>query len=140
MGGTGYREGGIAEGPGSGYMALLHGLEAVVPLKNNRKIPVEFRDTRVRDFIKEKPVEFRDMKSVRPDLSLGKDFVNLNESLTKQYRVLEQQLQKSDAMIQALNRFASGDQMKSMIDKLQNINDKMNTSNDINSKILQVQM
>ena len=43
-------------------------------------------------------------------------------------------------MIQALNRFASGDQMTIMIDKLQNINDKMNTSNDINSKILQVQM
>lgn len=121
-----FAKGGISQGPDSGYMAMLHGLEAIVPLANNRSIPVEFRDTRIRD--------------VRPDLSLGKDFTNLNESLTKQYQVLEQQLQKSDAMIQALNRFASGDQMKAMIDKLQNINDKMNTSNDINAKILQVQM
>jgi len=30
--------------------------------------------------------------------------------------------------------------MQVMIDKLQNINDKMNTSNDISSRILQVQM
>jgi hypothetical protein len=30
--------------------------------------------------------------------------------------------------------------MTVMIDKLQNISDKMNTSNDINSRILQVQM
>ena len=74
------------------------------------------------------------------DMSFGRDFVNINESINRQSQVLEQQLQKSEAMIQALNRFASGDQMTIMIDKLQNINDKMNTSNDINSRILQVQM
>jgi hypothetical protein len=37
----GYRFGGIAEGPDSGYMVELHGTEAVVPLPNGQSIPVE---------------------------------------------------------------------------------------------------
>ena len=40
---TKYRTGGIADGPGSGYLAELHGREAVVPLGNDRSIPVEMR-------------------------------------------------------------------------------------------------
>jgi len=121
-----FKVGGISKGPDSGYLAMLHGLEAIVPLNNNRKIPVEFKDM--------------DRGNWAADMSFGRDFVNINESINRQSQVLEQQLQKSEAMIQALNRFASGDQMTIMIDKLQNINDKMNTSNDINSRILQVQM
>jgi hypothetical protein len=121
-----YKKGGISDGPSSGYLAMLHGLEAIVPLANNRSIPVSFRDTGQGNF--------------STDMAFGQDFVNINESLTKQSQVLEQQLQKSEAMIQALNRFASSDQMTVMIDKLQNISDKMNTSNDISSRILQVQM
>lgn len=39
-GGGGYRFGGIASGPDSGYMATLHGKEAVVPLPDGRTIPV----------------------------------------------------------------------------------------------------
>jgi len=37
----GYRNGGIATGPNSGYSAMLHGTEAVVPLPDGRTIPVE---------------------------------------------------------------------------------------------------
>ena len=37
----GYATGGIARGSGSGYPALLHGTEAVVPLPNGRSIPVD---------------------------------------------------------------------------------------------------
>tara|TARA_B100000073_G_scaffold77832_1_gene58893 strand:- start:920 stop:5047 length:4128 start_codon:yes stop_codon:yes gene_type:complete len=37
---TKYRGGGVAQGPESGYMAMLHGREAVVPLGNDRSIPV----------------------------------------------------------------------------------------------------
>jgi hypothetical protein len=32
--------GGISEGPASGYMEKLHGAEAVIPLDNNRSVPV----------------------------------------------------------------------------------------------------
>ena len=37
----GYATGGIARGSGSGYPAMLHGTEAVVPLPNGRSIPVD---------------------------------------------------------------------------------------------------
>jgi hypothetical protein len=35
--------GGIASGPAAGYGAVLHGTEAVVPLGNDKAIPVEFK-------------------------------------------------------------------------------------------------
>lgn len=38
-----FRDGGISDGPTSGYLAELHGPEAVVPLPNGRSIPVEMR-------------------------------------------------------------------------------------------------
>lgn len=40
-GGAGYQYGGVASGPRSGYTAMLHGTEAVVPLPDGRSIPVE---------------------------------------------------------------------------------------------------
>ena len=36
-----YRSGGVADGPDSGYQATLHGTEAIVPLGNDREIPVK---------------------------------------------------------------------------------------------------
>ena len=38
-----YGTGGIARGREAGYPAMLHGTEAVVPLPNNKKIPVDIR-------------------------------------------------------------------------------------------------
>ena len=40
----GYKNGGIASGPKSGYSALLHGTEAVVPLPDGKNIPVQNTD------------------------------------------------------------------------------------------------
>ena len=39
----GYSVGGVAKGPDRGYPAVLHGTEAVVPLPNNRSIPVDLQ-------------------------------------------------------------------------------------------------
>ena len=39
----GFAKGGIARGPMSGYPAMLHGTEAVVPLSGGRNIPVEMK-------------------------------------------------------------------------------------------------
>ena len=41
--GPGYSTGGVARGPNSGYLAKLHGTEAIIPLGNDRSIPVELR-------------------------------------------------------------------------------------------------
>ncbi len=41
--GKSFAAGGVASGPESGYLATLHGTEAVVPLGNDRAIPVEMR-------------------------------------------------------------------------------------------------
>jgi tape measure domain-containing protein len=38
-----FANGGIATGPSSGHLQMLHGTEAVVPLPNGRSIPVEMR-------------------------------------------------------------------------------------------------
>jgi len=40
---SGYAAGGVASGSTGGYPAILHGTEAVVPLPNNKKIPVEMK-------------------------------------------------------------------------------------------------
>jgi hypothetical protein len=124
-GDQGFRRGGIASGPESGYQALLHGMEAIVPLADNRSIPVSFRDAKV------------------PDIGsavMGQELPKMNEAMNRQSEMLQKQLEKSEAMIQALNRFASGEQLQMMISKLDTLGDKMSTSNDINSRILQVQM
>ena len=41
----GYSTGGVARGSTSGYPAVLHGTEAVVPLPNGKSIPVEMKDS-----------------------------------------------------------------------------------------------
>jgi len=40
---SGYATGGIADGPKQGHLAMLHGREAVVPLPNGNKIPVDMK-------------------------------------------------------------------------------------------------
>jgi hypothetical protein len=41
---AGYAKGGIASGPKSGFQATLHGKEAIVPLPDGKKIPVEIKN------------------------------------------------------------------------------------------------
>ncbi len=58
-----FAEGGVAKGPKSGYMANLHGTEAVVPLPDGRKLPVNL-DLKMPDF----STIMSDIKSFRSEL------------------------------------------------------------------------
>ena len=39
----GYKDGGMPTGPNSGYQTTLHGTEAVVPMKENNKMPIDMQ-------------------------------------------------------------------------------------------------
>jgi hypothetical protein len=58
-----FADGGVASGPKSGYMANLHGTEAVVPLPDGRKLPVSL-DMKMPNFGE----MMSDIKSFRADL------------------------------------------------------------------------
>lgn len=45
----GYKNGGIASGPKSGYTAMLHGTEAVVPLPDGKNIPVQNNESKTNE-------------------------------------------------------------------------------------------
>lgn len=74
--GDGMARGGISVGPKSGYRRILHGIEAVVPLPDGRKIPVDVKDT-------------------TPDQAIG------NKDLTTLIEVVQEQTSKFDDLISA---------------------------------------
>ena len=57
----GFRLGGISRGPKSGYSALLHGIEAVVPLPDGKKIPVDIRMPEIKNPLED--IDFRRVES-----------------------------------------------------------------------------
>jgi hypothetical protein len=70
QGTMGFAEGGIANGPTTGYKTLLHGPEAVVPLPDGRKIPVKL-DMKMPDIASMLPDNIQSMitelqKTVQP--------------------------------------------------------------------------
>ena len=50
---TGFKDGGIASGPNSGYETMLHGIEAVVPLPDGKTIPVSLSNMGIGSFAKD---------------------------------------------------------------------------------------
>jgi hypothetical protein len=50
---TGFKDGGIASGPNSGYETMLHGIEAVVPLPDGKTIPVSLSNMGIGNFAKD---------------------------------------------------------------------------------------
>ena len=63
-----FARGGISEGPSSGYLATLHGTEAVVPLSNGRSIPVSINFKEMVDELKSLREE---VISLRGDVKAG---------------------------------------------------------------------
>lgn len=71
---NGFADGGIASGPTTGYNALLHGTEAIIPLKNGA-VPV---DLDLKDKKQPAPVSL-DMKNAMQPGGVGPTFAGMNE-------------------------------------------------------------
>lgn len=68
MGFPGFAGGGIATGPRSGYPAMLHGPEAIVPLPDGRSIPVEVKSDGSANEIRALRSEVTQLKSITSQL------------------------------------------------------------------------
>jgi len=93
--------GGVATGPSTGYRAILHGTEAVVPLPDGRNIPVELDTSKL-------------------DEALGKlmdaKTNNSQQSLEKLESLMEQSVGLNDRILQALKQSnRTGDKMMRVI-------------------------
>lgn len=62
MGNTGYLKGGIATGPVSGYLEMLHGTEAVIPLPDGKTVPVKFDTGSIKNIL-ETTYDFGDLRN-----------------------------------------------------------------------------
>jgi len=111
-----FLKGGIASGPESGYPALLHGQEAVVPLPDGKSIPVSTSP---------EPAAPRSETS-----SVNDNYRLIND----QVRMMSEQLVKND------NYRLINDQVRMMgeqLVKLDSLIDAVRATNSINNKILQ---
>jgi hypothetical protein len=83
-----YASGGVASGPRSGYTAMLHGTEAVVPLPDGKSIPVEFDTAALAERI-----------ATAMAAAMGNMQSASNSELAE---IMQQQLSKHEQMIETL--------------------------------------
>jgi hypothetical protein len=94
-----YRQGGIAMGPDSGYMATLHGREAVVPLPDGRSIPVELQPGALDPAMDR--MGQRIESALRDSMNNDRSSAALESTLQEVVRVMRDQLTISQKMLQA---------------------------------------
>lgn len=75
------RNGGIADGPESGYRATLHGKEAVVPLPDGRSIPVKLSNTDLFSDLSSSIKTFIDRQQAPAGLADSRVFSEYNQQL-----------------------------------------------------------
>jgi hypothetical protein len=96
--------GGLARGPNTGYLAELHGTEAVVPLPNGRSLPVELRGgtgSALKDSLSNSEQNYNRDSSEALSQSLGAMEQNYNrdssQALSQSLVAMEQNYQASVA-------------------------------------------
>ena len=81
-GSKGYKEGGMPSGPNSGYQATLHGTEAVVPMKSNKKLPIDIEQLK-KGFAERGAALEKNLNKLDDLVRIMRDQVSLSE---KQFR------------------------------------------------------
>lgn len=99
--GAGFADGGISTGPTTGYPTILHGTEAVVPLPDNKSIPVKLEGSLQTD-TSQQTAQMNEVKR-QTDMSTQQT-VKLTEEVKKQSELLTQIL----TTMQKTNNLTSG--------------------------------
>ena len=87
----GYATGGIAKGALSGYPAMLHGTEAVVPLPNGKSIPVDMKGAgQNNNVVVNVSVDSQGRGQTTTESQSGADAGNLGQAIAK---AVQQELQ-----------------------------------------------
>jgi len=97
-----FRRGGISRGPESGYLSLMHGTEAVVPLPNGDSIPVSINgiDSLTRAFADGIEEMSREMKPDTNNNESSEYSRILNQNLREQLQSIRDQTKRLDSLIQ----------------------------------------
>jgi hypothetical protein len=160
--GEGYANGGIATGPKTGYPALLHGTEAVIPLDGGKKVPIDISSVSgaiegaTSMSVKDKSKVASMMSPNRPMMpgttnlssavknldaeitnTIGEQFNKLSELFTKDKDEAKQQKPsavKSDGNEQLLKEIK--ELMTSQLAKHDEMIDKLGETVDINQRLL----
>lgn len=160
--GEGYARGGIASGPAKGYPALLHGTEAVIPLGDGKKVPLDITGLKENlnsintaslmsgNDTKKQMASIAAMRSTLPDRPtladdrandttaiMNEHFTRLSELFTKDKDEAKQQKPsavKSDGNEQLLKEIK--ELMTSQLAKHDEMIDKLGETVDINQRLL----
>jgi len=97
-----YRKGGISRGPDSGYLSLMHGTEAVVPLPDGKTIPVAFNglDDMTNAFIDGIQSLSDTMQTTAGGSESPEQTRMLNRNLREQLQSVQEQTKRLDSLIQ----------------------------------------
>ena len=113
-----FRTGGIASGPESGYLAELHGREAIVPLPNGSKIPVEFRGPTAMPMPSLPPMPFFNQQRSADDMTvLIKRIETLTEQSKTQGSMQREALKALKAVVRQLERWDDQDRVRVSVEK-----------------------
>ena len=98
-----FRRGGISRGPDSGYLSLMHGTEAVVPLPDGKTIPVSFNglDDMTNAFIDGIQTLSDTMQNATATGNENPEQTRmLNRNLREQLQSVQEQTRRLDSLIQ----------------------------------------
>jgi len=107
-GGKGYQFGGIARGPASGYLAKLHGNEAVVPLPSGKSIPVDFPSNDIENLMNTNVMAMQMAQDLIPRISVLADTQRQGEASTSTLRQeIKSLIQPMRSVVSNLDRSSS---------------------------------
>lgn len=125
-----FAAGGIANGPTTGYAATLHGTEAVVPLPNNKSIPVSINLAALASSLTPKDMS-ADLKTA---IITGMEPLTQATQYIASQQTVQPTVESQNDLLDALNQQCS--YLKTFVDKAESILSTLEDQKNISQQIL----